>query len=77
MSDESARLEALLEAVPIFAALQRVELARLVGSLEDARCSFALRATDQTLAPSRSWPREVPHLFFSGVYQFQHLFHSS
>jgi hypothetical protein len=48
MSDESARLEVLLEAVPIFAALKRVELAR---SLEDARCSFALPATDQTLAP--------------------------
>jgi hypothetical protein len=30
MSDESARLEALLQTVPIFAALERVELARLV-----------------------------------------------
>jgi CRP-like cAMP-binding protein len=36
MSDESARLEALLQAVPIFAALERVELARLVGALEEA-----------------------------------------
>ena len=35
MSDESARLEALLLAVPIFAALERVELARLVGALEE------------------------------------------
>jgi len=30
MSDESTRLEALLQTVPIFAALERVELARLV-----------------------------------------------
>jgi CRP-like cAMP-binding protein len=36
MSDDSARLEALLQAVPIFAALERVELARLVGALEEA-----------------------------------------
>jgi CRP-like cAMP-binding protein len=35
MSDESARLEALLQAVPIFAALERVELARLVRALEE------------------------------------------
>jgi divalent anion:Na+ symporter, DASS family len=35
MSEESARLEALLQAVPIFAALERVELARLVGALEE------------------------------------------
>jgi hypothetical protein len=30
MSDEITRLEALLQTVPIFAALERVELARLV-----------------------------------------------
>jgi hypothetical protein len=35
MSEESARLEALLQAAPIFAALERVELARLVGALEE------------------------------------------
>jgi hypothetical protein len=35
MSDESARLKAQLEAGPIFAALGRVELARLVGALEE------------------------------------------
>ena len=35
MSDESARLETLLQSVPIFAVLERVELARLVGTLEE------------------------------------------
>ena len=37
MNDESARLEALLHAIPIFKPLERVELARLVGSLEEAQ----------------------------------------
>src|SRR5262249_61245224 len=35
-SDASAQLEALLHAIPIFKPLERVELARLVGSLEEA-----------------------------------------
>ena len=33
MTDDSARLEALLHGEPFFAALERVELARLVGAL--------------------------------------------
>ena len=37
MSDASAQLEALLHAIPIFKPLERVELARLVGSLEEAQ----------------------------------------
>jgi CRP-like cAMP-binding protein len=35
LTDGSARLEALLQTVRLFAALDRVELARLVGALEE------------------------------------------